>query len=297
MLRWLACALVGGILLAGCGGADDPGAARVAALVPDPATVVDDKGEVILDGCRSGMEYTDAWTCVYGDPDSDTTVVLWGDSHAMQFSPPLIRLAEKNGWRLVALFRGSCLTADATFQPACDAWRANALDRISKEEPDLIVTATDTGNGYALKQDGVQLSRDESGDLLREAYSRTLAKLSDMTGNRPGGVIVLRDFPRAEEPPPDCLVRHPERPERCAFTGTRKDPPGFDLESARETDGVRLIDPGPVVCPGGSCPAARDGIVVFRDTAHLSATYALTLADWLEEQIGEIPAHGGRRAG
>ena len=69
------------------------------------------------------------------------------------------------------------------------------------------------------------------------------------------------------------------------------------LVAAREVQGVRLVDPGPVVCPGGTCPAARDGMVVFRDTAHLSATYALTLADWLEERIGEIPSHGSGGAG
>jgi hypothetical protein len=295
MCRWILLALLSGVLLAGCGAS---AAVSVdTAFTPPPEEVVDDKGEAVLDGCRSGMEHTEAWTCVYGDPGSDESVVLWGDSHAMQFVPPMIRLAERKGWRLVTLFRGSCLTADAPFEPACDAWRMNALNRIARESPDLVVTATDTGNGYALARDGVQLSREESGDLLREAYTRTLDRLAEITGRRAGSVVVIRDLPRAEHPPPDCLARNRDRPETCDFEGVRRDPPGFDLEAAHDVRGARLVDPGPEVCPGDRCPAVRDGKVVYRDTAHLSATYAVTLTDWLEEQIGELPAKGSDGGG
>jgi len=295
MARRALALLLSAALLAGCG--ESAAVSVDPELTPAPEEAAEDKGGAILDGCRSGTDHTEAWTCVYGDPGSETSVVLWGDSHAMQYGPPLVRLAERNGWRLVALFRGSCLTADAEFRPGCDEWRGNALKRIERERPDLVVTATDTGNGYALIRDGIQLSREDSGDLLREAYSRTLRRLAGYTGRRPGSVIVIRDLPRAEAPPPDCLVRNPGDPGECDFEGARRDPPGFDLESAREVEGARLVDPGPVVCPGGRCPAVRDGMVVFRDTAHLSATYALTLTDWLGERIGMPPAHGSDRAG
>ncbi len=275
--------MVGACLLAGCGGGSGP--ATISDLTPPPDVAVDDKGPAVPDGCRSGRQYTEAWTCVYGDTSSSETVVLWGDSHAMQFTPPMIKLAEERGWKLVAMFRGSCLTADVEYRPACDAWRANSMRRIEQEEPELVVTATDTGNGYALWDEGVRLTREASEPLLRQAYARTLRKLSGFTGQREGRVVVIRDLPRATFRPPDCLLAHPEDLPACDFKGFRKNPPGFDLAAAEQVPEVRLVDPSEVVCPAGECNSARDGMVIYRDATHLSATYAETLAGWLGEQL------------
>jgi len=207
----------------------------------------------------------------------------------MQFTPPLVKLAEERGWRLVTMFRGNCLTADVEYRPACDAWRSNAMERIESEQPEMVITATDTGNGYALWQDGVRLTREASEPLLRQAYARTLRRLQKATGGRPDSVVVIRDLPRADFRPPDCLLEHPEDLPACNFKGYRKNPPGFDLAAARKVKGVQLVDPSEIVCPGGTCNAARDGMVVYRDTTHISSTYAETLADWLGEQVDSLP--------
>ena len=279
----LAAAVISLLLLAGCGGSESN--STIADLVPAPDVASEDKGPAILDGCRSGTGYTDAWACVYGDPASERTVVLWGDSHAMQFTPPLVKLAEERGWRLVTMFRGNCLTADVTYKPACDKWRANAFDRIADEKPDLVITATDTGNGYALWRDGERMTREDSEPELRSAYARTLRKLEQMTSDRPGGVVVIRDLPRSSFRPPDCLLEHPDETRACDFKGFRKNPPGFDVAAAEQVDGAEVIDLSETVCPGGTCSSARDGMVIYRDATHLSATYAETLSGLLGDLI------------
>lgn len=283
---FLACAGTA-ILLASCGG--EAGLVTISDLVPAPDVAADDKGPAILDGCRSGTTHTEAWTCVYGDPASEQTVVLWGDSHAMQFTPALIELAERRSWRLVAMFRGNCLTADTPYKLPCDIWRANALRRIEAERPSLVVTATDTGNGYALWQDSERLTRKDSEPRLRDAYTRTLERLAAATGKRRGGVVVLRNLPRSSFRPPDCLIKHPDDLTACDFRGFRKNPPGFDVAATRRVAGARLIDLSDRVCPGGICPSARDGMVIFRDATHLSAIYVATLADDLEQRVDSLP--------
>lgn len=255
--------------------------------MPHPDEAGDDKGPAILDGCRSGLEHTAAWSCVYGDPAGERTVVLWGDSHAMQFTPPLIRLAEERGWRLVAMFRGNCLTAEIAYRPACDAWRANALARIEAEKPGLVITATDTGNGYALWENGKRMTREASEPLLRNAFARTLNRLQAATGGQSGRVVVIRDLPRSTFRPPDCLLENPEDLSACDFEGTRKNPPGFDLVASRKIPGVKLLDLSGAVCPQGKCSSARDGMVVYRDATHLSATYAETLTDLIGRLLRE----------
>lgn len=275
------------VVLAGCGSESAP--ATVSGLTPAPGMAAEDKGPAILDGCRSGTFHTEAWACVYGDPASEKTVVLWGDSHAMQFSPPLIALAGQRGWRLVTMFRGNCLTALVEYRPACDRWRANSLARIEREKPEMVITATDTGNGYALWRDGDRLTRQASEPLLREAYASTLRQLRRITGGTDGRVVVLRDLPRAAFRPPDCLLENPEDLAACDFRGFRKNPPGFDLAAARRVDGVKLVDLSEAVCPSGLCSSARDGMVVYRDTTHLSATFAATLTELLGQQIDSLP--------
>lgn len=270
-------------LVSGCGGSGN--SSTIADLIPSPEVAREDKGPAILDGCRSGTGYTEAWACVYGDPASDRTVVLWGDSHAMQYTPPMVRLAEERGWRLVTMFRGNCLTASVAYMPACDQWRANALDRVAEEKPDLVVTATDTGNGYALWRGDSRMTRKESEPVLRSAYARTLKRLAGMTGDRPGGVVILRDLPRSSFRPPDCLLEHPAEIQACDFRGFRKNPPGFDVAAAERVEGVTVIDLSETVCPGGVCSSARDGMVIYRDATHLSATYAETLSGLLGGMI------------
>ncbi|MFI0721653.1 SGNH hydrolase domain-containing protein [Streptomyces sp. NPDC021224] len=60
------------------------------------------------DGCHVGYASTKAPDCVYGDPRSDTEVVLFGDSHAAQWFPALERLAGERHWKLISLTKASC---------------------------------------------------------------------------------------------------------------------------------------------------------------------------------------------
>ena len=129
------------------------------------------------------------------------------------------------------------------------------------------------------------MTREASEPLLREAYARTLEELATMTRPK-GGVVVLRDLPRTDFRPPDCLLENPEDLPACDFDGMRKNPPGFDLVAARRVAGTRLVDLSETVCPAGRCSSARNGMVIYRDATHISATYAETLADLLGQKLG-----------
>jgi hypothetical protein len=59
----------------------------------------------------------------------------------------------------------------------------------------------------------------------------------------------------------------------------------FDNRAARAFRRVQVIDPLPKVCPRGTCPATWKRILKFRDNAHLSATYAAALSDWLNRRL------------
>jgi hypothetical protein len=39
------------------------------------------------------------------------------------------------------------------------------------------------------------------------------------------------------------------------------------------------------ICPGGMCPGEFDGVVVYRDSNHLTASFAAYLETFLETEI------------
>ena len=73
------------------------------ALRPSPRDADADRSRAYYDGCLVPEKPTRSPGCVYGDRGARTTVVLLGDSHAMQYFPALQRIAGRRHWRLVEL--------------------------------------------------------------------------------------------------------------------------------------------------------------------------------------------------
>lgn len=56
-------------------------------------------------------------------------------------------------------------------------------------------------------------------------------------------------------------------------------------QAAKSFANVKMLDMTDVVCPQGTCNAERDGVVVFRDSQHLTATFAASLAPVLRQRL------------
>src|SRR3954454_17639837 len=102
------------------------------------------------DGCHLDAPEAKSPPCVHGVPSSDTTVVLFGSSHAMQWFPALNEIAKERDWRLVGLTKSACPPAEVHVYSGvlrreyreCDQWRERTLKRIVQDEnPSLIVTS------------------------------------------------------------------------------------------------------------------------------------------------------------
>ena len=83
--------------------------------------------------------------CRYGNTTSASIkIVLFGDSHAAQWFPPLQTIAARNGFELIVLAKGGCPAASvsiptATLARTCPIWRDKAVQFIASEHPDLII--------------------------------------------------------------------------------------------------------------------------------------------------------------
>jgi len=256
-------------------------------LRPPLRRLEDDRGEAHTSGCHlktSGRTRSPGARCVFGAKDSPVTVVNIGDSHALMYAPAMIALARQHGWRLVNLTRAGCTIADVDQNDRCNPWRRDALRRLVRERPDLVVVSNGMlGDRYRVRlSDGRHLSRRASQPKLEAGLARSLRRMR-ATG---AAVVVIRDMAKA--PSYDtgaCLRRHRDAVDRCAFRATRPEGLAFDARAAERVDGVTLADPLPVLCPDGRCPMVAGDVIVYRNGYHLSATYAETLAPWIASQL------------
>lgn len=258
------------------------------AYMPDLEVAASDKGQMALDNCRPWFENVEPLSCSYGDSTSRIKIALVGDSHAMQWGPPLIRLARKRGWHLVTFLRANCPIADVSYDPDCDKWRRNAFDAIDAARPKHIIVSTSIGARYRLKSGGEEISRRASEPRLRAGMTRTLKRLLKTPGlvrNRTA-VRVIRDQAMAPFVPALCLARRPDNPFSCRFESRRTFGPGFDWIAAKRAGILPAIDPLKVLCGPRWCYSTRGQMLIYRDTDHLTATFARTLARWLGKRLG-----------
>ncbi|NLT07849.1 MAG: acyltransferase [Solirubrobacterales bacterium] len=257
---------------------------RARILRPPPRQADEDKGTVHAAGCLIDQTEASSPGCRFGAVGSERQVVLFGNSHALHYAPALLRLAERHGWELTALMRAGCPIADVSFAFRCDRWREETIQRIEREErPSLIVVATTTEFRTGTIEGGERLDLEASRPALRAGLARTLERLDSTSAT----VVLIKDNARSPQDVPGCVSENPDDLERCAFDDDR-DPRRAQDAQAAEAAGVRVVDPAPMVCPEGRCPAVIGNALVYRDDNHFTAAFSRTLAPWLGRQLPEL---------
>ena len=187
------------VLTAGLAATDVPTNLR-----PSLSTATGDRAPVYADDCVAIGVDEEPKPCRYGDPATPTKVVLYGDSHAAQWSPPLIEMAEAGQFELVVLVKGGCPTAAVsiptdTLARTCPIWRDRALEIIAAEQPDLTVVSA--WSGYPNTDADWSAGLTET--MSRWRRSRT-------------GLVVLGDNPPSSTGPAACLSNHLRSANECA---------------------------------------------------------------------------------
>jgi SGNH domain-containing protein len=288
--RWmLVAALTASVSAAGAAPAADID------IRPAPSKAGRDRSQAYRDGCLVPKSALTSPACVYGDRSSDVTVVLLGDSHAMQYFPALRSIAGERGWRLVELTKSGCPPA-AVLIPRrgrgrpyheCTEWRRAALARIAdREQPQLVITSSATH--YRVLKGGTKLAGLPRLQALAAGYVSVVRRLLD------GGaaVVAISDGPRPPFDVPSCVARNLRDPGRCAFARS----PAVErsrviTRALGRVAALTQVDPAARICRGKTCPAVIARVLVYRQGAHLTATFVRTLTRWLDAQI---PAVRGR---
>jgi peptidoglycan/LPS O-acetylase OafA/YrhL len=252
-------------------------------LQPKLTRAAHDRASVWDNGCHVDVPVTAAPNgCVFGDPNSTTTVVLFGDSHAAQWFPALDLIAQQRHWRLVSMSKSSCSAADLPLwhdtlkrpYTECEAFHRSAIARITAIRPALVVIGSSFNYRPAYPEA-------DEGKQWKTAWDRTFGELT-ATGAK---VAAIADTPYMSQSVPECLAKpenqkHATNCRRSLHSALR----GLVQRQVFLAYGVsgpaRIIDPITWFC-GDACPAVVGDTLVYRDSNHMTTTYSKALAPLL----------------
>ena len=231
--------------------------------------------------------------CVYGDRGSKVTVVLFGDSHAMQLFPALEKVAQRRGWRLVQLTKAGCPPAAVPVvsplsrreYPQCKRWHAHALGRIEREHPAIVVAAGSAH--HQIFSGGSKLGGRTAARKLAEGQLPMLRRLRAIATKV---VVVWTRRARASTSPtasgvaPRCCGNAPSRASRRSRRRSWSAPP------RGASAGCWCSIPTDQYCLADLCPGVIGNVLVYRNSGHVTATFARTLAPWFGRRLPRAPS-------
>lgn len=266
-------------------GLDDPRypGARAASenyrLTPDPRARPVPKLEVIAgewpdfpEPCRGGGENVNV--CTNGITAGTKHIVILGSSHAHVLNTPILMMAEKYNWGVTSLTKGFCpLTTETgpAITDECRGFNEENIQRVLDTKPDLVVTISTRTNADPTVA-----------ETLDDAWVNEVRKLNE--AGIP--VVGVRDTPRMPGHVPTCLEQNPKDPGSCGGRLAEN----FSAVSPTEAVAAHLpdthfLDFTRYFCPDESCPAIIGNVVVYKDDNHVTRSYMLTLAPFIEREF------------
>ena len=223
--------------------------------------------------------------CVRGDTDGDKTLVLVGDSHARAWIPAMDQIATAAGWRAFYLVKPQCPAGHVTVSPtadddvvftACTEFQDWVTATIDSLHPDLVVISSAPPVNGVWDDDGVRHTAiDEVVPLLEQGYDQMFLELQDDAER----VVVIRDVPKSEQDPGDCLSGSKPSLLDCMFSPVERSTIlGDVVVRSAALNGAEVIDPTPWLCWRDECPVVIGGTLSYRDTNHITTEYAARLA-------------------
>ena len=266
-----------------------------APLIPDP--VLDAKTmmpQTQDDGCFTDFEGTsivrttkDGELCAYGDKESDQTLYLIGGSHSEHYLPPLIEIANKRKFKIVPLIKMGCPLYqekkwDSTEYHECMEWSKNVVDYVRDNPPTIGIFMTSTRPTEILGKGPEQVP---------EGYIRAAKEFSDMGIHQ----WLVRDNPWLTISPDNgaikdvrvCMNENQENVlEKCGQPASMSYLPiNPAIDAYKGIKNVSLLDLSNSYIKDGWVYPEVGGIMVFRDSHHMTKQFTKTMANELYQQM------------
>jgi len=245
--------------------------------------------------CDTGHFATQVVPCALGNPSGERLAVLLGDSIGVQWSPAVSEVFPSPEWQILVLTKSACAIVDKTWHynkaggdyTVCTEWRNMVLDYIDMIAPDVLIIGSSATYNFTAT------------DWV-DGTTRVLQRVAPSVGH----VVLIAGTPHLSFDGPSCLedpwrfsfrLINGDRECEEAMTETRSDVVANYLrQSASGFVNVGVVELGGLVCPDGRYAAQTpDGVVIFRDEKHITASFARSLVPLFKnrlEVLGVSPA-------
>jgi SGNH domain (fused to AT3 domains) len=250
---------------------------------------------IVKNGCHLSRTGLTSKPCVYGDATSNTTVVLFGDSHAAYWFPAVDLISREQHWRLVDLTKDGCPAAEVNIAawfrhggpyPECTDWRRSAMAQIAALHPALVILSEAR---YLEVPEARPLAGVPAGH--GSAWLDGLAAIFGFLNRSAAHVVFISDVPTPAESPPRCVSRHVSNVRACdtRLSAAIRLP---DVKSAEHElagrEHVAWVDPTAWFCASTTCPAIVGNLLVYRDVAHMEPAWSRFISPVLTNDIVPI---------
>lgn len=246
-------------------------------LTPAPRDAVDDTPRAYADSCHTGAkDRLTPRTCTYGD--GPVKVVLFGNSHTVQWLPAFEPAIEAGDVTVVSLTTSGCRPEGAgnptntSLHKTCDEWHSAMLARIAEEDPDFVVIGFQT--------EPRRSERSRAGAAQIPALVDALPATAE--------VVFIQDGPWWPTAPAECFARGVADVAECGAATADV----WDAESARlqwsavQETRARYLAVARYLCNSDFCATVYGDTLMYRDDDHLTATFVTLLSDYILEESG-----------
>jgi peptidoglycan/LPS O-acetylase OafA/YrhL len=227
------------------------------ALAPPLGQLLRDRYD--LGSCVAGTTATSSKVCELGDTKARRLLIVLGDSHAAMWMPAFVRFAVRYHWKLVPLIKAGCVPS-VLGSGKCAAWYGWARGQVRHLHPHALVLSQGW-SGWG--PEGVATVARELRDL--PALTHRLA--------------VIEDPPARDRAALDCLLARGATLGSCAFRVTPAETVAYaSVRREAQAARARYVRTLRWFCARALCPTVVGTIITYRDTSHITDTYARLLA-------------------
>ncbi len=248
-----------------------------------------DMPEIYDRKCDAFQAHSRVEPCFFGSDAAKKTVVFLGDSIGVQWFSMIPQIYPEPLWRIIVLTKSACAMVDEDFyypsgkiNQVCTDWRNGVLNKLDALKPDVLIM------GSAATYKFSETEWIEGSSRVFERVSKAAIK-----------VFVIPGTPSLGFDGPGCLSRNPSpegeghiNSESCIAKNRLKHIEAVTKLLGKTADrfsNVHILDLNDLVCPAGNCSAiSEEGVVVFRDSQHLTDSFVRVQVPIVGERLKRL---------
>jgi peptidoglycan/LPS O-acetylase OafA/YrhL len=258
-------------------------------VIPTPIVAADTGNSPCTRTGRTGL----VSVCAFGPPKAQSrrTFALVGDSHAQMWRAGVATVASGERWRGLTVARTSCPYSTAVkslvepLRSQCVKWTKEVPQWFERHPEVSVAIVTEHNGGTVVVPPGQSPFNAEVA-----GYQAAWRKLPRSVKH----IIVIRDTMGAPGNTPACIqqaiANHEVAGTKCAVSRKTYLPPdpAAIAQSHMHDPRVQLVDVSRFICSTNFCYPVVGGVLVLKDSSHLTRTFAQTLGPYVKRRIDQL---------